>query len=572
MKKKRICALLLTVAMAAGTLAGCGGGSDSGSATTGDATAVDEGSGDAGASESASGEVIELTFFSADANQDDPWTDPVALAITEKTGVKLKTTRPVGGNDESEAVALMIAEQNFPDIIFAKGSAGNLIDAGVMMDMTDLIEQYGPNIKKLYGDEFEKLKQSADDPSIYQLSAYAVGGEKFKHCGTAQIQWDALKAKDYKLPETLEEMEAMIKDYIAASPTTEDGLDRIGISLSTADWHWLITLGNPAGFIADGAPDNGQWIITDDNKAVYKFRSEKEREYFRWMCRMYNEGVLDPDFATQTHEDYIAKIASGRVVALFDSDWDYQDGEKVLKADGKYGSTYAGLPLTMDKETKCASLMYQGLTTGTGVGITTSCKDPVAAIRFLDFLCSDEGQVLNKWGIEGTNYFLDDAGHRYRTEEEIKQSQEDQDYQKKTGVGFHNYPFPTYGDGIEDPTGSTYTTTSKDAVIAEYNEEEKAAVEAWGVELLVDMFPQADEFKTPDYSPLWAYATPIEFTEIADKLDEVSWSALIKCVTGSESEFDANYDAMITELEATGMSEAEQMMTDIIAEKVAVVQ
>lgn len=569
MKKKRICALLLTMAMTAGTLAGCGGGDDGGAVVTdGGSAATDEGS----SSDGASGEAIELTFFSADANQDDPWTDPVALAITEKTGVKLKTTRPVGGNDESEAVALMIAEQNFPDIIFAKGSAGNLIDAGVMMDMTDLIEEYGPNIKKLYGDEFEKLKQSADDPSIYQFSAYAVGGEKFKHCGTAQIQWDALKAKDYKLPETLEEMEAMIKDYLAASPTTEDGLDRIGISLSTSDWHWMITLGNPAGFIADGAPDNGQWIITDDNKAMYKFRSEKEREYFRWMCRMYNEGILDPDFATQTHEDYIAKIASGRVVALFDSDWDYQDGEKVLKADGKYGSTYAGLPLTMDKETKCASLMYQGLTTGTGVGITTSCKDPVAAIKFLDFLCSDEGQVLNKWGIEGTNYFLDDEGHRYRTEEEIKQSQEDQDYQKKTGVGFHNYPFPTYGDGIEDPTGSTYTTTSKDAVIAEYNEEEKAACEAWGVELLVDMFPQADEFKTPDYSPLWAYATPIEFTEIADKLDEVSWSALIKCVTGSEMAFDENYDAMIAELEATGMSEAEQMMTDIIAEKVAIVQ
>lgn len=581
MKSKRVCALLLTAAMVVGTLTGCGGG-DKGASTGGDSAATgtdstaaesgDAAASDTGSDAAASGEVIELTFFNADANQDDPWTDPVAEKITEATGVKLKTTRPVGGNDESEAVALMIAEQNYPDIIFAKGSAGNMIEAGAMMDMTDLIEQYGPNIKKLYGEEFNKLKQSADDPAIYQLSAYVVGGEKFKHCGTAQIQWDALKAKDYKLPETLEEMEAMIKDYIAANPTTEDGLDRIGISLSTADWHWLITLGNPAGFIADGAPDNGQWIVTPDNKGVYKFRSDKEREYFRWMCRMYNEGILDPDFATQTHEDYIAKIASGRVVALFDSDWDYADGEKVLKADGKYGSTYAGLPLTMDADTKCASLMYQGLTTGTGVGITTSCKDPVAAIKFIDFLCSDEGQVLNKWGIEGVNYFVDDEGHRYRTEEEIKASQEDPDYGKKTGVGFHNYPFPSYGDGILDPTGSTYTTTSKDAVINEYNEEEKAACEKWGVELLVDMFPQTDEFETPQYSPLWAYAMPLEFTEIVDKLDEVSWSALIKCVTGKETDFDTNYDDMLAELEATGMSEAEEMMTDIIAEKVAAAQ
>lgn len=574
MKNKKICALLLAVTMVAGTLAGCGGNgtsADTGSTADGGVAAGDDGAA-ADTSGAASGDVIELTFFNADANQDDPWTDPVAEAITEATGVKLKTTRPVGGNDESEAVALMIAEQNYPDIIFAKGSAGNMIDAGAMIDMTDLIEQYGPNIKKLYGDEFEKLKQSADDPSIYQLSAYVVGGTKFKDCGNVQIQWDAIKAKDYKIPESLEELETMIKDYIAENPTTEDGLDKIGITLSTSDWHWLITLGNPAGFIADGAPDNGQWIVTDDNKGVYKFTSENERQYFKWLCRMYNEGILDPEFATQTHEDYIAKIASGRVVCLFDKDWDYQDGEKVLKADGKYGLTYCGLPTGMTPDIKCPSLMYQGLTTGTGVGITTSCKDPVAAIKFIDFLCSDEGQVLNKWGIEGVNYFIDDEGHRYRTEEEIKYSQEDADYSKKTGVGFHNYPFPSYGDGILDPTGSTYTTTSKDAVISEYNEEEKAACEAWGVELLVDVFPQPDEFETPAYSPLWAYAMPLEFSEIVDKLDEVSWSALIKCVTGTEAEFDANYDAMIAELEATGLRDAEEMMTNIIAEKVAIVQ
>lgn len=579
MKKRKIGALLLTAALVASTLAGCGGDSNS-SSNTGGSTTTDNSSnsGDtssassSGDSAAASGEVIELTFFNADANQDDPWTDPVAEAITAATGVKLKTSRPVGGNDESESVALMIAEQNYPDIIFAKGSAGNMIDAGAMMDMTDLIEEYGPNIKKLYGDEFEKLKQSADDPAIYQLSAYNVGGTRFKDAGNLQVQWAALKAKNYEIPHSLEELETMIKDFIAENPTTDEGLPRIGISLSTSDWHWLITLGNPAGFIADGAPDNGQWIVTENNEGVYKFRSDKEREYFRWLCRMYNEGILDPDFATQTHEDYIAKIASGRVVCLMDKDWDYQDGEKVLKADGKYDLTYAGLPTCMDANTKCPSLMYQGLTTGTGVGITTTCKDPVAAIKFIDFLCSDEGQVLTKWGIEGVNYFIDDEGHRYRTEEEIKYAQEDTDYSKKTGVGFHNYPFPSYGDGILDPTGSTYTTTSKDAVINEYNVEEQAAVEAWGVELIVDMFPQPDEFKTPDYSPLWAYAMPIEFSEIVDKLDEVSWSALIKCVTGTEAEFDANYDKMIADLEATGLNDAEKMMTDIIAEKVAIVK
>lgn len=514
-------------------------------------------------------EVLELTFYNADG-QEDPWTDPIALAITEATGVKLKTDYPVTSDDQK--IALMIAEQNFPDLIYAKGDAQSLIDAGVLIDMTDLIEEYGPNIKKMYGEEFDKLKYSVDDPSIYQLSSYAVGGTVFKSAGTAQVQWDVLKENDYKVPETLEEFETMLKSYMEAHPQTEDGMDTIGLTLSASDWHWMITMGNPAGYIADGAPDNGQWLIDEEYNATYKFRSEKEREYFKWLNRMYNEGVLDPEFATQTHEDYIAKIASGRVLALTDTDWDYGDGEKVLVADGKLGKTYAPLPLTMDADTKCPTLMYQGLTTGQGVGITASCEDPVAAIKFLDFLCSDEGQVLVNWGIEGVNYQVDENGVRYRTEEEAAEANSNKDYAKTTGVGFHAYPFPVYGAGVVDETGSTYTTTSRDAVIAEYNEEQKAGCEQWGVELLLDIFPQADEFEVPAYSPVWAYAKPAEFDEIGDQLDEVAWSSLISCVIGSEDEFDAAYDEMLEEMEDCGMSDAEAMLTDIVKERVSLVE
>lgn len=515
------------------------------------------------------GDVIELTFYNADG-QEDPWTDPVAEAITAATGVKLKTDYPVSSDDQK--IALMIAEQNFPDMIYAKGDAQSLIDAGALIDLTDLIEEYGPNIKKMYGEEFDKLKYSVDDPSIYQLSSYAIGGTVFKSTGTAQLQWDVLAENDYKIPETLDEFEAMLKSYIEAHPQTDDGMDTIGISLSTSDWHWMITLGNPAGYIADGAPDNGQWLIDDEYNATYKFRSEKEREYFRWLNRMYNEGILDPEFATQTHEDYIAKIASGRVLALLDTDWDYQDGEKVLIADGKLGKTYAPLPLTMDADTKCPTLMYQGLTTGQGVGITTACEDPVAAIKFLDFLCSDEGQVLVNWGIEGENYLVDENGVRYRTPEEVEYANSDKDYAKKTGVGFHAYPFPVYGAGVLDETGSTYTTVSRDAVIAEYNDAQKAGCEAWGVDLLLDVFPQADEFEIPKYSPVWAYAKPAEFDEIGDQLDEIAWSSLISCIIGSEDQFDANYDEMLAELEGVGMADAEAMLTEIVKERVSLVE
>lgn len=234
----------------------------------------------------------------------------------------------------------------------------------------------------------------------------------------------------------------MIKDYLAKHPQTDDGLDHIGISMCAADWHWMITLGNPSAFIAEGSPDTGEWLIDENNQAIFKYRSPKVKEYFRWLSRMYDEGILDPEFATQTQEDYIAKIGAGRVIGLTDNSWNYGQGETILKADGKVDLTYAGLPVTMDEDTKCASLMYQGLTVGWGIAISKDCEDPVAAIKFIDYMCSDEGMVLRHWGIEGVNYEIDEEGHRYRTEEEINYASTDQDYAEDTGVGFHVTGFP----------------------------------------------------------------------------------------------------------------------------------
>lgn len=59
-----------------------------------------------------------------------------------------------------------------------------------------------------------------------------MGGTVYKHSGTAQIQWAVLKENDYKVPRTLAELEAMIKDYMAKHPATESGLSTIGITLS----------------------------------------------------------------------------------------------------------------------------------------------------------------------------------------------------------------------------------------------------------------------------------------------------------------------------------------------------
>ena len=70
--------------------------------------------------------------------------------MTEKTGVTLDAEFAVG--DPAQKVALIATSGEYPDLISAKGDISKMVDAGAMLDLTDLIDKYAPNIKKLYGD------------------------------------------------------------------------------------------------------------------------------------------------------------------------------------------------------------------------------------------------------------------------------------------------------------------------------------------------------------------------------------------------------------------------------------
>ena len=510
-------------------------------------------------------EPVTFTFYSADGLE-DTWTDPVAQTITEKTGVTLKMDYPADSNDNR--IELMVATGEYPDFVFAKGSVSTLIRNDALIDMSDLIDEYGPNIKKLYGDEYENLRYSSEDPSIYQLCSDKVQEETLETSGTAQLQWAVLQENQYRVPYTLEEYTQMIRDYMEKYPMI-NGKPAIGISIVCSDWHWYTMLSNPSGYM-NGSADNGQWIVDDEKQEVYyKHAADGQKEYYKWLNEMYNEGILDPEFATQTHEDFVLKVAEGRVLGLLDEEWDYTGAEISLRADGQEEHTYAGLPVTINRSVKCPSLKQQNLAVGWGIGITKSCKDPVRAVRFLDWLCSDEAQILLNWGIEGVDYYYDENGKRCITEEDLEASRKDTNYSERTGVGFRVYPYPSYGNQSVDSTGNSYSKSSREMVKEGYDEMEKEALKAWNVDMLTDIFPQKEEFSKDAYSPLWALTLPDELEKMLVALDNVSWKGLIECVVSPADDFDAKWDELQQNLKDAGLEKADREMTALLRDEIS---
>lgn len=507
---------------------------------------------------------ITLTFYNVDLTEDKVFDDEVAQVITEKTGVKLEIQHPVGGDEQ--AIPLMIAGGDYPDLIFAKGDLGKLIEAGGIIKLDDLIEEKGDNLQALYGDQLDRLRNSADDPSIYHVGTYGVEEALWETSGNAQIQLDVLRELGYPDIRTIYDFEDALKEYIDKHPEV-NGQKTIGLSLLGSDWRWLITVGNPAGY-SIGYPDDGQWAIDDDTgEAVYKFMVPEIKEYFKWLNHMHDIGLLDPESFTQTHDTYISKISSGRVLALTDADWNYQDAIKSLIADGEDWRTYAPLPVTISEEIDSPALKDRGFAGGWGIAISSTSKHQEKAFEFLDWMASEEAQILLNWGVEGVNYEIED-GKRVLKDEDKQRRKSDSKYSKDTGVGYYTYPFPMWGNGAVDSNGQSITPDTQEDIIAEYTDAEKEVVDKYKLKSWIDWFPSSESLGLSKHGPAYEYTIPSgsDLEIIQQKADDLTEQKITQAILGKPEDFDRLWDEIQEDLEKLGIEKANEEMTKLTQE------
>ncbi|WP_025684105.1 ABC transporter substrate-binding protein [Paenibacillus maysiensis] len=543
---------LLVVSLAA--LAGCSGGEK----------AAKEGS-------SSGTDPITFSFFGADPSP--LWNgmkDEIGQEITKKTGVTLNAEFDVSGGGGNDRISLMAASGEYPDLVSAKANVSKLVDAGAMIDLTDLINEHAPNLKKLYGPYMNRLKYSNKDQAIYVIPTYAgVGQKNFDATGGFEIQHRVLKELGYPKVKTLQDYENVLKTYVAKHPTI-DGKKTIPLTLDADDWRIMITVTNPA-YQTTGASDDGEYNIDPKTfEAKLHYKRPVEKEYFRWLNHMYNEGLLDKESFVQKSDQYKSKIASGRVLGLIDQEWGYLEAENALKTSGKADASYAHFPVTLSEEYKDHSFQDTGFMSGYGVGITESCKDPVRAIKFLDFLASDEGQVLVNWGIEGKHYEVKD-GKRVIPADVLEQKTNNAtNFNKTTGLELYTLISGHYGDGVKDATGNYYTTKFPEQIIASYSEPEKESLKAYGVKTWKELFPSEKEFDVKPWGAAYNLTTDNEsnYNVTFKKTTDIIRKRIPEAILAPTSNFDTVYDNMLKELDAAGAVQMEQQYTQLVKDRV----
>ncbi|MCM3130438.1 MULTISPECIES: ABC transporter substrate-binding protein [unclassified Paenibacillus] len=532
---------------------------------------TNEGSGTGTEGTSDSTEPITLTFFGADASPNwNKMQDAVGQKIIEETGVTINAEYDISSGGGDDKIALMAASGDYPDLIFPKGNLSKLVDAGAMIDLTDLIEEHAPNLKKLYEGQMDRLKYSNEDQAIYAIPTNAgVGQIYFDAGGGFNLQHKVVKELGYPEIKTLEDFENALREYYAKHPTTEDGQPTIPLTLSADGWRIMITVTNPA-FAATGAPDDGEYYINPETyEAMLHYKRPEEKEYFRWLNKMYNEGLLDKDSFIQKDDQYKAKIASGRVLGLIDQGWAYGDAENALKSAGKFDETYGHYPVSLDENYKRADFQDIGLD-AYGIGITVSNEDPVRTIKFLDWLASDEAQVLLNWGIEGEHYVVEDGVRKIPAEVQDRKNNDNANFTKETGISLYTVFSAHYGDGVKDPSGNYYTTNFPEEIVKNYNEAEKETLAGYGVETWKDLFPSEDEFPVKEWGA--AYNMPVpsgsDYNVTFQKTQDIIQKRIPEAIVSTPDKFDEIYDSMLQEIDKAGAVEMEQQYTEWVKARV----
>lgn len=514
---------------------------------------------------------ISFTFFGADANPSwNNMKDDVGKEITAKTGVTLEAEFDVGSGGGQDKISLMAASGDYPDLIYAKGELGKLVDADAIIDLTDLIEEHAPNIKKIMSENMNRLKYSNEDQAIYAIPTnIGVGQQYFDATNGFQVQHRVLKELGYPEIRTIDDFENVLREYAEKHPIT-DGQPTIPLTLNADGWKMLITVTNQANNTTGGMNDGEYHVDPETYEAMLHYKRPVEREYFRWLNKLYNDGLLDKDSFVQKEDQYKAKIASGRVLGLTSVDWEYGEAENALKAAGKYEYTYAHFPVTLSEEYKDHAMQSFGVD-GYGISITTACKDPVRAIKFLDWLASDEGQVLRNWGIEGKQYNVENGTRVIPDDVLNKKVNDASTFTKETGVDLYTTLAPRYGDGVKDATGNYYTTNFPEQIIAKYSDVEKETLAAYKATTWKDLFPSEDELPVKEWGALYNMQVPTDgdYQVIYQKTQDIIQKRIPEAILAKADKFDQVYDDFLAELDKVGAEKMEKEYTELVKARVS---
>lgn len=238
---------------------------------------------------------------------------PVWNELQKKHNLTIEWEQVSSGWSEKKAVILADPE-SMPDLWLCGLSDSDLImNEGAFVDMTELIDQYAPNIKKMFEEEPATKGVSLINGAIYSLPQRR--GHMPESYTVMMINQTWLDNLGLEMPTTLDELEQVLIAFRDGDPNGNGLKDEIPL-----DWNAgrgsdfpITALCGAWGYVEDYSDD---MVIVEDGKVDFLWAHESYKNLQMYLNRLWNQNLINVEVFTQDYSGMMAKSRQGEAAMV----------------------------------------------------------------------------------------------------------------------------------------------------------------------------------------------------------------------------------------------------------------
>jgi putative aldouronate transport system substrate-binding protein len=325
---------------------------------------------------------------------------PIQKEFEAKTNTKLNITW-VNGPDFTQRLNVALASGELADLMKIDDVTNpvfqDMVKQGAFWDLTPFVKDY-PNLQQYPKIIWDNTKINGKNYVI--PVARPLDGFVFP-----SIRKDWLDKLGLKVPETMDDLYKVMKAFKDNAPDGKK--DTYGYTMRAVDYVEYVFTGT-----------NGKWKLKD-GKLLDTTLEPEMKTYLTYMKKLYDEGLVPPDYSVMKDNQYWDLATGGRVGVTAETiealwRWTYDQWKRDPKVEW--------LPLTsLSAGGAPFAPQYRAY-----IGVLAIPKKvPEAKLKkilsLLDYGASEEGGTLSLYGIKDVHYKVED-GFKVATEQAVKDS------------------------------------------------------------------------------------------------------------------------------------------------------
>ena len=289
----------------------------------------------------------------------------------------------------SQQLQLMLSGDEKIDVFYTQATnAVQYMNAGQIVDMSELIDKYGTNIKQIYGEDIAKINQI--DGFVYgvpnQIERGSIPAVFMRKDLVEKYNIDTTQIKEPK------DLESVFETVKAGEPD-------MTMLYSINDGDTPVT----RLFRGDNLSDNNYLGVLMDQTNSTKLENFFATDWFKDTTTMlynwYQKGYISQDAGTNT-ENWRTVCKAGNLFSLF---FAYHPGTPV-EFESSTGYEFEIVPFYNEPIINSSS--YNGVT----FSIAQNSENPEKTMEVLDYIYgSSEIMNLLNWGEQDKDYVIEDA-------------------------------------------------------------------------------------------------------------------------------------------------------------------